>query len=164
MSRGLYGILISNNERNLHFATWGLSVLVLVFGRICIPYARWFMAQGLYTTSGWLEHCSCRRSVVQQCVILALHCYKSRIGTQRCTQIFMSKSLSLYCMINNFSSIWIMGARCVVDPEKQGSSCRFYCNGEKIGRKEKAELLSLILTRGGFVHLLWSAHAAILPI
>lgn len=58
-----------------------------------------------------------------------------------------------------------MGTRSVADPAKEGSSCKFYCNGENIGRKEKPELLSLILTReGGFVHLLWSAHAAILPI
>jgi hypothetical protein len=62
MSCGLYGILISNNEINLHFANWGLSVLVLVFGRICIPDVRWFMAQGLYTTSGLLGYCSCRSS------------------------------------------------------------------------------------------------------
>lgn len=98
MSCGLYGIVISNNEINLHFSNWDLSVLVLVFGRICVPDVRWFMAQGLYTTSGLLEYCSCRSSGFHY----ALFCYKSRICNQRCTQIYMSKSLSLYCMIYNF--------------------------------------------------------------
>lgn len=94
---------------------------------------------------------------VPLCVVLALHCYKSRIYNQRCTQIYMSKSLSLYCMINNFSRIWIVGVTSVADPAKQGSSCKLYCNGENIGRKEKAELSSLILTReGGFVHMVFT--------